>query len=121
MVRRRLLDHGISCQPVALVDEALAEGGAAVGEGALGFGVLASSLGGLDADRVEAEIGEVVRRGAHVEDSDIPGEFETVGNQIARHHGREAEGVLVEVHSGMQTGRLFVRRPVVVGRLEHVE
>ena len=64
---------------------------------------------------------KVVRRRAHVEHADVPGQLEAVGHQLRRHHRGEPEGVLVEIHPGVQARRLLERRPVVAPRLQHVE
>ena len=57
--------------------------------------------------RREAEVGEVVRRGAHVELADVPRELEAVGHQLRGDQRGEPERVLVEVHPGVQAARLL--------------
>ena len=48
----------------------------------------------------------------HVEDADVAGQLEAVGHQVGGDHRGEPEGVLVEVHPGVQAPRLLERRPV---------
>ena len=55
----------------------------------------------------------VVRRGAHVEHPDVPGQLEAVGHQVRADHRGEPEGVLVEVHPGVQAAGLLEVGPVV--------
>src|SRR5438876_3506160 len=66
------------------VNESATEDGGAVGEGALLADVLGAALGGFHPDRREAQPGEVVRAGAHVEGADLAGQVEAVGDQLAR-------------------------------------
>ena len=51
----------------------------------------------------------------------VPGQLEAVGDEVGADQRPQPEGVLVEVHGGVQAARLLVRRPVVAAGLELVE
>ncbi len=108
-------------QPLALADQPLPQGGAALGEGALGRDVLLLALRGLDPHRLEPQLAEVVRRSPHVELPDVPRQLEAVGDQLGLHQRGEAEGVLVQVHPRVQAARLLERGPVVAAGLQGVQ
>src|SRR5215210_1771507 len=59
-------------EPHAVLDQPPAQGSAAFGERALGRDVLLLAHRGLDANGREPQVGEVVRRRAHVELPDLP-------------------------------------------------
>ncbi len=73
------------------------------------------------AHRLEAEVGEVVRRRPHVEHPDVAGQLEAVGDQVGGDHRRQAERVLVEVHARVEAARLLVVGTVVAAGGQQVE
>ena len=83
--------------------------------------VLLLALGRLDPHRLEAEVAQVVGRRPHVEHPDLAGQVEAVRDELRRHERRQPEGVLVEVHAGVQAGRLLERRAVVAAGPQLVE
>ena len=110
-----------SSQPLALGDQPSSQRCTTPCEVALRRGVLLFALGRLDPDRVVAEAGQVVRRGAHVEHPDVARQLEAVCDQLGRDQRAQPEGVLVEIHPGVQTAGLLEGRPVVCGRAQRVE
>lgn len=46
---------------------------------------------------------EVVGRGAHVEEADVPSQLEAVGNQVRADQWRQPECVLVEIHASAKS------------------
>lgn len=83
--------------------------------------VVGAAFGGLYFNGREAEGGEVVGTGAHVEFADVAGEGEAVGDEFGGDVGGEFEGPFVEVHVGMQAAGLFVLRGAFAGELDAVE
>ncbi len=67
---------------------------------------------------VVAPVGEVVRRGAHVEHPDVAGELERIEEQLPRNEGPELHRPLVQVHPGVKAPRLLeLGLPFAGGRL----
>ena len=108
-------------QPLALLDEPLPQRGTALGEPrAARRRTPACPRGSRSGPGRSPRSREVVRRGAHVELADVAGELEAVRDQVRGHHRGEPEGVLVEVHPGVQAARLLERRPVVAAGRQRV-
>ena len=114
---------------VAPFEQPLAETGRGSGEFSLCNHVFSPARRCLDTDRRQAEVGEVVRRGPHIQVPRPHGMFEAVHDEPAVDGGHQFGGEPVQVHPRVQTPRLFelgLRRPsgcelVVRHRLGHEE
>src|SRR4051812_42272543 len=102
-------------------DQPRAEGLAATGELPLAGLVIRASRGSFDGNRAEAQTGEIIRAGAHVDFADLAGEGETVRHQFGRRERRQLEGPFVEIHVRMEAAALLQLGLRRAGRLQLVQ
>ena len=84
-----------------------ADRSASLGEPPLLSDVGGLSRGRLDRDCVVSPVGQVVRRGAHVEHADVARELEGVQEQLAGNERTELDSPFVQVHPGVQAPGLL--------------
>src|SRR4051812_4906493 len=79
------------------------------------------AFGRLDTDRLDPYGGEVVRRGGHVDLSDLAGQLEAVSDELGGRRGRELVSPLVQVHRGVQAAGLVEVTLALTGGLHEIE
>src|SRR5690606_20731693 len=85
----------------------LAQNISTLGESALTAHVLALSLCCFDGNWDDIPVGKVVRCRLHIEKADIAGQLKRVEQQLAGDEWTQLHRPFVQVHSRMQTSRLF--------------